>query len=84
VIFRNIDISPDAPPETWGFEGVLAALRRGDLKEWHQLYVALANDSQGRFRKTLEEALDVLSADELRPGLVNAFRRLLDGYPTVS
>jgi len=31
MTFRNIDVSPDAPVEEWGFEGMLCALERGDI-----------------------------------------------------
>ena len=36
LAFRNLDVSPDAPVEDWGFEGLLAAVDRGDLTDWRR------------------------------------------------
>lgn len=35
--FRNINITPDDPIETWGFEGYLAAIERGDAEHWFRM-----------------------------------------------
>jgi hypothetical protein len=75
--FKNVNACSDDPVESWGFEGVLAVLQRGDLKDWHKLYVALRNDRQGRLRETAEVALDILAHGDIHPGLADTFRLLL-------
>lgn len=58
VAFRNVDVPTDAPVEDWGFEGVLAAVDRGDLSDWRRLAAAVAGGPRGGFVDLLEEVLD--------------------------
>jgi hypothetical protein len=76
--FRNIDIQPNAPVERWGFEGVLTAFERGDLSDWHRIYLACREDRTGKMRLIVAEALDALEHGELRPQLASVFRLLLE------
>ena len=55
--FRNIDASPDDPPETWPFEGVLAALERGTLPDWRRLICSIDADPWGVVAREVEDAL---------------------------
>lgn len=64
--FRNIDASPSDPVEEWGFEGVLAAVERGDLEDWSRLAAVFRADPFGEVAEELAEALDVADA----PGAV--------------
>jgi hypothetical protein len=75
--FRNINAVSDDPVEKWGFEGILAALERGGLPEWHKLYVSLVNDKSDFIRPRLEEALDILERGDVRRQLAPVFRELL-------
>jgi hypothetical protein len=45
--FRNLDASPEDPVETWPFEGILAAVERGTLPDWHRLAAAIRADPWG-------------------------------------
>ena len=63
VRFRNNDANPEGPVSEWGFEGVLAALERGDIEDWSRLAAAVRQDPRGDVAETLEQALSV-AADE--------------------
>lgn len=73
--FRNIDASPSDPVEAWGFEGVLAAVERGDIEDWARLAAAFRAEPVGEAAEELEQALAVADA----PGAVALlFRALAD------
>ena len=74
MIFRNLDITPDAPVARWGFEGVLTAFERGDLPDWHKVFLAYRDDASGRIRAFVDEALDALEQGDMRPQLAAVFR----------
>jgi hypothetical protein len=57
--FRNLDVSPGAPVETWPFEGVLAALERGTLPDWQRLATAIDAEPWGKVAYYVSEALKV-------------------------
>jgi hypothetical protein len=84
-MFRNVNVSPDAPVEDWGFEGMLCALERGDLADWQKLYAACAGTNGTSLRQTLEQALGVLERGDIHPQLSIAFRKAMsDLRPTPS
>lgn len=53
--FRNIDATPAHLVETWGVEGILTALERGNLNHWNKVLVA-AKAKPG-VRRELNQAL---------------------------
>jgi DNA-binding transcriptional regulator YiaG len=55
--FRNIDASPEDPVETWPFEGILAAVERGTLLDWHRLANAINADPWGPVAQQVLEAV---------------------------
>jgi predicted XRE-type DNA-binding protein len=55
--FRNIDASPEDPVETWPFEGILAAVERGTLPDWHRLAETIAADPWGPVAQQVLEAV---------------------------
>lgn len=57
--FRNVDASPDDPVETWPFEGVVAAVERGFLPDWHRLAKAIAADPWGPVAHAVHEAVQL-------------------------
>ncbi|MDN5930386.1 MAG: helix-turn-helix transcriptional regulator [Pseudonocardia sp.] len=59
LAFRNIDVDPDDPVETWPTEGVLTALERGGLTHWRRLAAAVRADPWGPVARRVEEALSV-------------------------
>jgi DNA-binding transcriptional regulator YiaG len=55
--FRNLDASPEDPVETWPFEGILAAVERGTLPDWHRLATAINADPWGPVAQQVLEAV---------------------------
>lgn len=65
--FRNVEGSPEDPVETWPFEGVLAALERGTLPDWHRLAAAVEADPWGRVARYVESALELSNRYGIAP-----------------
>jgi hypothetical protein len=57
--FRNLDVGPDAPVESWPFEGVLAAIERGTLPDWQRLAAAIDAEPWGRVARYVSDALEI-------------------------
>jgi predicted XRE-type DNA-binding protein len=55
--FRHVDVTPEAPVESWPTEGVLAALERGLLGDWRRIVAAVRADPWGPVARRLEDAL---------------------------
>jgi len=72
--FRNIDVSPADPVETWGFEGILSAIERGGLSEWSKLYKALVKDPNGKVAAEVEEAILATEGSYLGEGIAELFK----------
>ena len=53
--FRNVTVTPDDPVEQWGFEGLLAAVDRGDISDWRKIAAAVRRDPWGEVAETLEQ-----------------------------
>jgi hypothetical protein len=73
--FRNLDVSPAAPVESWPTEGVLAAVERGFLSDWRRIVAAVRRDPWGPVARRLEQALEVSEAYGTRPLLERALAR---------
>ncbi|MGI8700876.1 MAG: helix-turn-helix domain-containing protein [Nocardioidaceae bacterium] len=71
--FRNLDITSAAPVEQWGLEGLLAALDRGERRDWRRIMSSVERDPWGDVAQTLAEAFE-LAEDS---GVVNALREAL-------
>lgn len=80
--FRNIDVSPEAPVEEWGPEGLLAAIDRGTLTDWRRIQRAVDADPWGPVAQDLEEALELAedrgAVAALREALARSRRRCED------
>lgn len=72
--FRNLDVDPSDPVEDWGFEGMLAAVERGDVRDWRRISQALRHDPRGKVAEELREVLDAVE----NPAMANLFTDLLD------
>jgi len=57
VRFRNLNVTPDDPVESWGDEGIQTALERGGLLEWRRITKAVLSDPWGEVASCLEEVL---------------------------
>lgn len=74
LAFRNIELDPDAPVEQWGFEGLLAAVDRGDALDWRRIAAAVGADPWGPVARLLED--EVLPAAE-DSGVVGALSGMI-------
>lgn len=71
LAFRNLEIAPTAPVEQWGFEGLLAAVDRGEAADWRRIAQAVRRDPWGPVAQlllgeVLDAAQDVGVAGALR------------------
>jgi DNA-binding transcriptional regulator YiaG len=73
--FRNLDVTPAAPVETWPTEAVLAAVERGFLADWRRIVAAVRRDPWGPLARRLEQALEISDAYGTRPLLERALAR---------
>ena len=55
--FRNIDVSPNDPVTDWHFEGIQAALERGDLSHWRRIAAEVRRAPWGQVAQELTEVL---------------------------
>jgi DNA-binding transcriptional regulator YiaG len=76
--FRNIDVSPDAAVEEWGFEGILTAIDRGTLTDWRRIQRAVDADPWGAVAIDLEDALDAAEDRGAAAALRHALARSRD------
>lgn len=71
--FRNLDVDPSDPVETWGFEGILAAVERGDVRDWRRIAQALRREPRGTVAAEIREVLNSVE----NPAMVNLFGDIL-------
>ncbi|WP_299166275.1 helix-turn-helix transcriptional regulator [uncultured Arthrobacter sp.] len=71
--FRNLTIEPDAPVDQWGFEGLLAAVERGDIRDWHRIAEAVTASPRGKVAAELKEVLATTES----PAMSALFSRIL-------
>ena len=64
--FRNIDVTPSDPVETWGVEGVLTAIERGGLRHARLIAAAIVHDPWGEFAQDVAEAISLTEAPMAR------------------
>ena len=58
--FRNLNVTPEDPVDTWGVEGLLTAIERGGAVDWAKIThaVRLAGPAS-EIRQELNEALEL-------------------------
>lgn len=72
--FRNVDIDPDMPVDTWPAEAIETALDRGSLSDWRRLSSAIRQNPWGPAARTIENittwrehyGVDLLMASVIR------------------
>jgi len=55
--FRNINARPEDPVSTWGFEGVLTAIERGNITHWQRLATEVHKQPYGQVAQWVEMAI---------------------------
>src|SRR5690554_5761417 len=73
--FRNIDVEPSAPVEDWGFEGLLAAVDRGEAADWRAIIRVVREDPWGSVARLLEDDVLPSATDS---GVAGAMRTAID------
>lgn len=74
LAFRNVDINPSAPVEQWGFEGLLAAIDRGEAADWRRIGSAVREEPWGGVARLLEDEVFEAAEDS---GVVGALRGMI-------
>lgn len=52
VAFRNVDVDPDAPVDSWPYEAIVTVIERGAIGDWLLLTRAIDADPWGGGRAT--------------------------------
>lgn len=74
LAFRNISLAPSAPVEEWGFEGLLAAIDRGEAGDWRRIAAVVRRDPWGPVARLLEDEVFEAAEDS---GVVGALRGMI-------
>ena len=63
--FRNIDISPDDPVESWGVEGILCAFERGHIDDWRKIWRSVYVDKSKKVAEDVIQVKEMLNDGDL-------------------
>lgn len=75
VAFRNVDVDPDAPVESWPYEAIVTVIERGTICDWLVLTRAIDDDPWGPVARQVEEYLSYESPYGVGPLLARAVER---------
>lgn len=75
VSFRNVDVDPAAPVETWPYEAIVSVIERGTVSDWAVLTVAIDREPWGVVARQVEEYLSYESPYGVGPLLERAIVR---------
>ena len=57
VAFRNVDVAPGSPVESWPYEAIVTVIERGTVTDWLLLTAAFSRDPWGVVARQVEEYL---------------------------
>ncbi|MDN5572000.1 MAG: helix-turn-helix domain-containing protein [Propionibacteriaceae bacterium] len=75
VVFRNVDVDPGSPVDTWPYEAIVTVIERGTLGDWLVLTRAIDDDPWGPVARQVEEHLAQESPYGVGPLLSRAIAR---------
>ncbi|WP_347354514.1 helix-turn-helix transcriptional regulator [Intrasporangium sp.] len=75
VAFRNVDVDPAAPVESWPYEAIVTVIERGTIGDWLRLTRAIDADPWGPVARQVEDYLSYESPYGVGPLLVRAVAR---------
>lgn len=75
VAFRNVDVDPHTPPETWPYEALVTVIERGTVTDWVRLTRAIDEEPWGVVARQVEEYLAYESPYGVGPLLARAIAR---------
>ena len=63
--FRNINVNPDCPVETWGVEGILCAFERGHIADWRKIWRSVHVDKSKIVADNVAQVKEMLHEGDL-------------------
>lgn len=75
VAFRNVDVDPDSPVDTWPYEAIVTVIERGTITDWAVLTRAIDDDPWGPVARQVEEYLSYEDPYGVGPLLARAVER---------
>ena len=75
VVFRNVDVDPGSPVDTWPYEAIVTVIERGTLGDWLVLTRAIDDDPWGPVARQVEEYLSYEDPYGVGPLLARAVER---------
>lgn len=75
VAFRNVDVDPDSPVDTWPYEAIVTVIERGTITDWVVLTRAIGDDPWGPVARQVEEYLSYEDPYGVGPLLARAVER---------
>ena len=75
VAFRNVDVDPDAPVDSWPYEAIVTVIERGTIGDWLLLTRAIDADPWGVVARQVEEYLGYEAPYGVGPLLERAIAR---------
>lgn len=75
VAFRNVDVDPDSPVDTWPYEAIVTVIERGMIGDWLLLTRAIDADPWGVVARQVEDYLSYESPYSVGPLLDRAIAR---------
>ncbi|NYF98014.1 helix-turn-helix domain-containing protein [Janibacter cremeus] len=75
VAFRNVDVDPDAPVDTWPYEAIVTVIERGTIGDWLLLTRAIDADPWGVVARQVEDYLSYEAPYGVGPLLTRAVAR---------
>lgn len=75
VAFRNVDVDPSAPVDTWPYEAIVTVIERGTISDWARLTRAVKEQPWGLVARQIEEYLSYESPYGVGPLLTRAIAR---------
>jgi len=75
VAFRNVDVAPGSPVESWPYEAIVTVIERGTVTDWLLLTAAFSRDPWGVVARQVEEYLGYEQPYGVGPLLTRAIAR---------
>ena len=71
--FRNINVSPNDPVESWGIEGILCAFERGYINDWRKIWKSIYIDKSKKVMDDVAQVKDMLNKEDLGYAISSLF-----------
>lgn len=75
VSFRNVDVDPGSPVDSWPYEAIVTLIERGTIGDWRILTTAIDDDPWGPVARQVEDYLSYERPYGVAPLLERAIAR---------